>query len=177
MRKVLYILGELEESDLQWMVSVGRARRVPTGEEIVREGTSLDTLFILADGQMAVSLAGSTVARLGAGEVFGDMSLLDSRPPTATVSAASDSIVFGIPHTLLRAKLKSDPPFAARFYRALCIFLANRLGKTTSIAAQQGVNLPQDEDQSEPELSPELLDNVSLAGARFDWFLDRIKER
>jgi CRP/FNR family transcriptional regulator, cyclic AMP receptor protein len=71
------------------------------------------------------------VARLGAGEVVGGIAFVDSAPPSATVMAAGDASVLALPHTLLRQRLAEDAPFAARFYRALAIFLADRLRATT----------------------------------------------
>ena len=99
MRKVLYILGELEDSDLQWLFDAGKPRYVTANTQIIQEGSPLDSLFIVVDGKLSVARLGRELARLGAGEVVGDMSLLDSRPPSATVTALQDSMVFSIPQT------------------------------------------------------------------------------
>lgn len=174
MRKVLYILGELEDSDLQWMLDAGSPRQVAGGTEIIREGTALDSLFIVGDGELSVSKSGVEITRLGAGEVVGDMSLLDSRPPAATVATMADSTLFAIPQEALRSKLKTDTGFAARFYRALCIFLANRLSRTgLMVNATARTPAEMTEDQEE-EISPDALETLALAGARFDWFLQRV---
>ena len=77
----------------------------------------------------------------------------------------------------LRSKLNTDSGFAARFYRALCIFLANRLSRT---AVMVGDNAPatRREEASEPdELSPDALDRTALAGARFDWFIKHVRSQ
>lgn len=58
MRKVLYILGELQDSDLQWLVDVGQIRNLPIGTEIIREGGSVDSLFIVLEGDLRVSKGG-----------------------------------------------------------------------------------------------------------------------
>jgi CRP-like cAMP-binding protein len=174
MRKVLYILGELEDSDLHWMLDAGSPQHIASGTEIIREGTALDSLFIVGDGELVVSKSGIEITRLGAGEVVGDMSLLDSRPPAATVTATTDATVFAIPQQALRSKLKTDTGFAARFYRALCIFLANRLSRTglmVNATAKTPSEVPEDQDE---ELSPDALETLALAGARFDWFLQRV---
>lgn len=174
MRKVLYILGALEDSDLQWLLDAGARHRVRGGERIIVEGESLHDLFIVIDGELRVSKLEREIARLGAGEVVGDMSLLDSRPPVATVAAIDDAVVYGIPHDVIRRKLQGDPHFAARFYRALCIFLANRLSRTDAILAVGSKPSPEEPDAHE-ELSPETLESLTLAGARFDWFLQQVR--
>jgi CRP-like cAMP-binding protein len=174
MRKVLYILGGLEDSDLQWLYDAGKPRYVTENSPIIAEGVQVDSLYIVVEGEFRVSKGDRELARLGVGEVLGDMSLLDSRPASATVTAVGESKTFEIPQSRLRSKLASDPHFGARFYRALCIFLANRLSRTDAMVGAGGrVAL----DEAEPdgdEISPDALDQVSLAGARFDWFRQRV---
>jgi hypothetical protein len=71
-------------------------------------------------------------------------------------------------------KLKKDEGFASRFYRAIAIFLSTRLRGTVrylGYAKGQFVN----EDNNSEDLSPEMLDNVPLAKARFDWLLRRLR--
>ena len=52
MRKVLYILGELEDSDLQWMVDAGTLRQVAAGTAIIEEDVALDSTFIVVAGEL-----------------------------------------------------------------------------------------------------------------------------
>ena len=58
------------------------------------------------------------------------MSFVQEQAPTATVTALEASVVFEIPQTMLHKKLDADREFAARFYRALSMFLASRLSST-----------------------------------------------
>ena len=175
MRKVLYILGELEDLDLQWLLDAGHPQSVSAGADIIREGAVLESLFIIVDGEFSVGKAGAEVARLGPGEVVGDMSLLDSRLPGATVAATQDSSVFVIPFRTLRRRLRSDAEFAARFYRALCIFLANRLNRAGVAPGRESPQSGGVQPLAEGEMSPDALDTLALAGARFDWFLQRVR--
>lgn len=174
MRKILYILGELEDADLQWLVDAGMVRAIDSGTSVIGEGEALDDLFIVIDGEFAVKAGGVELARLSAGEVMGEMSLLDSRPPNATVVATADSTVFAVPQASVRSKLASDAEFAAHFYRAICTFLANRLGRTGQLAGAHAARGSEAESEGD-ELSPESLESVALAGARFDWFLQRVR--
>ena len=174
MRKVLYILGALEDSDLQWLLDAGSRREIAGGERLIAEGEAHGDLFIVVDGELSVSKLGHEIARLGAGEVVGDMSLLDSRPPVASVAATGATTVYAVPHTVIRRHLAADAAFAARFYRALCIFLANRLSRTDAVLAAGSRPAPQDESERD-ELSPETLESLALAGARFDWFLQQVR--
>ena len=76
-----------------------------------------------------------------------------------------------LPDDTVRAKLASDPAFAARFYRALCVFLATRLRATTR---RMGYGDNTEDEDAKDELTDDLLDNVHLAGARFDRMLKRL---
>jgi CRP-like cAMP-binding protein len=172
LRKVLYILGELQDSDLQWLFDSGRTRRVAGGTTLIREGVALSELFIVVEGKLTVTKGTRELARLGAGEVVGEMSLLDSQPPSATVRTEQESLVHAIPQERLRSKLRADPGFSARFHRALCLFLVHRLARTDALVAL--ATAPQEDPRSD-ELAPEMLDSVVLAGARFEWFLQRAK--
>jgi len=179
MRKVLFILSELADSDLDWMVANGEKRNCSAGTVLIEEGKPIEVLYVLLDGHLSVSLAalgGKTVARLSSGEILGELSYLDSRPPTATVTALDDASVLSIPRARLTAKLDEDTAFAARFYRALGVFLASRLRHSQKrLGYESGENVLDDDVEHEDELDPELLNQVALAGARFNWMLERLR--
>jgi MFS family permease len=59
------------------------------GETVVREGERGDLLYLVEEGEMEVSSAGSVLQTLGPGEVFGEIALLRDVPRTATVIARS----------------------------------------------------------------------------------------
>jgi CRP-like cAMP-binding protein len=115
------------------------------------------------------------IARLGAGEIIGEVSFVDSKPPSASVTAIEDSIVFAVGRQKLLDKLKQDSAFAARFYRAIAMFLSIRLRTTTGLVAYYGKSQQSPEDKEESdELDGSMLDTVSLAGNRFDRMLKRL---
>ncbi len=178
MRKVLYILGRLADEDVDWLASAGSRQELTRGTTLVTEGTPIDQVYLVLDGELAVTSSRTgarELARLGSGEVVGELSFLDSRPPVATVSVASaEATVLGIPRDALSAKLEDDPPFAARFYRALGTFLAARL-RSTVLELGDARATGAAPAEAGDELDPELLDQLELAGARFDWLLGRLR--
>jgi CRP/FNR family cyclic AMP-dependent transcriptional regulator len=178
MKKVFFLLGELVDEDIDWMISTGRREEVTAGTVLIQEGRPIDTLLILLEGTLSVSvsaLEGKTIARLTSGAVVGEMSFADARPPSATVQAVENSLILAIPRASLVAKLKEDEGFASRFYRAIAIFLSTRLRGTVRYLGYAKGQLLQGEDSSPEDLSPEMLDNVPLAKARFDWLLRRLR--
>lgn len=172
MRKVLYILGELEDRDLQSLLELGRPERAPEGRPVLRAGAIPEHLFIVLDGELVVRQGAREIARIGPGELIGEMSLIDRRAPAVTVEATRATLLFAIPNDDLRERLEADPPFAARFYRATCIFLANRLHRT-DLMLGRGRTLG--DPDVEDSISPSALERVALAGARYQWFARRVR--
>ena len=129
MRKVLFLFGQLNDDDVEWMLTAGTRRFVPAGGVVIEQGVAADARFIFLEGKLAVWLrprrgAEKQLATLNAGEIVGEMSFVDARPPSATVKALDDSTVFSLAKPRLTAKLAADFGFAARFYRALAIYLS-----------------------------------------------------
>ena len=174
MAHALFILGELTDQDVDWMVSAGTRTQSGAGTELIREGLPASALYILLDGALEVSAAAAQrrrLAHLGKGEVVGEMSFVDARPPSATVRATTDSLVLAIPLKALSDKLEQDTSFAARFYRAIAISLSHRLRQMDLIATD---GRPVQTDLDPDELDPNVLDTVHLAGLRFERVLQRL---
>jgi CRP/FNR family transcriptional regulator, cyclic AMP receptor protein len=180
MRKVLFLFGQLNDDDVEWMLGAGAKRFLSAGATLIEQGVPVDAVFILLEGRLGVWLKGRRgsereIARLNAGEIVGEMSFVDARPPSATVRAVEDSTVFALPKSVLTAKLAADQGFAARFYRALAIYLSTTvrerhraLGYGSAPAEAEG------EEEDADELDANVLDGVYLAGERFDRMVKRV---
>ncbi|MDJ0839402.1 MAG: cyclic nucleotide-binding domain-containing protein [Acidobacteriota bacterium] len=175
MRRVLYFLKELEARDVDWFIANGVKNTLPKGMILINENQYVSALYLVTKGALIVSVPSqhdTEIAILKEGELVGELSFLDSRPPNATVTAALDTTVLAIPRWKLEAKLEEDPHFASRFYRALGVLLANRLRKTVSHLgfphpdSLKGVNL---HDQK-------ALDSAALAEDWLDFILRKFNE-
>jgi len=174
MRKALYILGILDDSDANWLATTGQARWVTPGTVIIQQGIPVDSVFIVIDGQLQVYSGSVEIARLSAGEIVGEISFVDSRPPSASVKAAVDSQVLAIPKAALRAKLQKDLKFASRFYLSLATFLADRLRLADARLSKGPKWEDADSQQDLDELPAEMLENTALASVRFDMIIRRL---
>jgi bacteriocin-type transport-associated protein len=199
-RDVLYIFGQLHDSDLDWAIAHGTLEKIPAQTALIRQGRPIDALYFLLDGQMSVSIesdqhnpltkifatlegtesSGKEIAKLHKGEIIGEAPFIDGRLPYTTVTATENSLVLSLARPLLIAKLQQDAGFAARFYRAIATLLADKLqgiisrlsvGRRTYI---QGQSLD-DQIQYEDELDVDTLEQMSLAATRFDWMLGQLK--
>jgi CRP/FNR family cyclic AMP-dependent transcriptional regulator len=178
MRKILFILGELDDADVDWLMRVGRKEQIATGSRLIEEGHPVDAFYVVVSGEFQVvveALQGREVARLKSGEVFGEISFLDSRPPVATVIATRDSIVFTIPQKLLKQKLDDGGKFAAHFYRAIALFLADRMRNTVGLLGYGQEYPPDSPLQLVRDLSPQVVQNLPLARRRLDLLVRRLR--
>jgi CRP/FNR family cyclic AMP-dependent transcriptional regulator len=172
MRKVLFIFSELTDADVDWLANSGERIHLDAGTLLVPLGARVDHIWFVLDGALSVHTAsGTRLASLGSGEIIGEMSLVDPAPTAVSVRVASDATVLRISDETVRAKLDSDVAFAARFYRALSVFMATRLRSTTK---RMGYGDAAEDEDAKDELTDDLLDNVHLAGARFDRMLKRL---
>lgn len=67
---------------------------VPAGTQLTREGTGGHECFVIADGEAVVRIDGRDVAKVGPGDIVGEMSLLDREPRSATVIATQQLTAF-----------------------------------------------------------------------------------
>jgi small-conductance mechanosensitive channel/CRP-like cAMP-binding protein len=103
----------------------------PAGAEIVREGAEGRSLFVVVAGLLEVLRAPTGVetrlARLGAGDVFGEMSLLTGAPRSATVRAVTDVVVLEIAKDTLDPVLALQPDAVEEMSRLQAARMANNL--------------------------------------------------
>lgn len=133
MQTLFYVLAQLTDEDIDWLKTTGRRREVPLGDVLIEQGKPIEAVFIVLAGRLSVyGAAGS--GDIGVGEVLGEISFVDSRPPSADVVANEDSLVLAVPRRELQARLETDSGFAARFYRAIALLLSHRL-RDAAIAA------------------------------------------
>jgi CRP/FNR family transcriptional regulator, cyclic AMP receptor protein len=173
LRKVLYILGQLSDADVDWMARTGKRIKHVRGTQLIKFGVRLDQVFLVLDGELSIQTnKGFELAKVRSGEILGEMSLVDSRPPSASVVVVQDAFVLTLEKSAIQEKLDTDLGFASRFYRSIAIFLSERMRSTVG---RMGYGDEADEDPAdEDELDANVLDNVHLAGARFERLLQKL---
>lgn len=134
MPRSVHILGLLRDEDIAFIADAGLRVNLPPGAPLVEEGRRNSFLHIILSGAFLVtsrSTGDRHISVMQRGEVIGELSFLDARPPSATVRAVRASSVLAIPRTEVGRRLDVDLGFASRFYRALGITLAMRLRALT----------------------------------------------
>lgn len=178
MRKVLYLMGILNDGDVEWLSNAGEVRRMKAGSLLIQIHVPTEWLYIVLEGHVAVLLeGGGELARLGQGEVLGEISFLDSRPPSASVAALDDTHVLALRREKVTERLEADPGFAARFYRSIGMLLADRLRATSGqlgyMQAAPGRARAMADNPAD-ELDDTWTENISFAAARFHQLLRNV---
>jgi CRP-like cAMP-binding protein len=83
------LFSALSRSDLRRVVQVAEELDVPSGQVLVTEGRIGREFFLILEGRANVRRNGRKVATLGPGRYFGELALIDRKPRSATVEAAT----------------------------------------------------------------------------------------
>ena len=134
MKRVLFVLGQLSDKDIEWMIDNGQKQTINQGEFLVSQGDTIENIYIVLSGNFKIfneQNSEATIAQIGSGEIIGEMSFLDERPPSVSVVATETSSVYCISLARMKQMMEVDTRFAAHFYYAIGLFLSDRLRKTT----------------------------------------------
>jgi len=113
-----------------WTLIVDRAKRSAfrKGETLLQHGKQTRTVYLLLRGTAGVEAPSkSIVARIGPGQVCGEMAFLENSVASATVTADEDLEVCAIEWSALFDLFELFPHLGSRFYRSLAVNLSRRL--------------------------------------------------
>jgi CRP-like cAMP-binding protein len=135
-------LRTLSQDQLEALAARTVRRMYAPGEPIVRQGDTSAEMFVIESGEVAVCLdRGSPgdleLARLGAGEFFGEMSLMTGEPRNATVRAAGACVLLVIDHDAFHAVLQLAPDLAERVSRVIAERQAALDGRAAARAPEE----------------------------------------
>jgi CRP/FNR family transcriptional regulator, cyclic AMP receptor protein len=113
------LFSELDEKDLSSLAEEFNERRFSPGETIALEGAGGLMFFVVASGEASVEVHGDEVASLGPGDSFGEVALIDRRPRTATVTAKTELVTYGLPVFVFRPFVEARPDVAWKLLEAM----------------------------------------------------------
>ena len=93
-------------------------------EYVFKQGESGKDAFLLLDGRVAVEVNGKKVAEISEMEIFGEMSLILSKPRTASIRVLKPSIVLPVNQAILDELMKKSPPVVSSLVRQLAYRLS-----------------------------------------------------
>jgi CRP-like cAMP-binding protein len=117
-------------------LSRAESRSYEPDQVILAEGDYNEDIFILIGGKARVDkqldTGPMTVAHIGTGEAFGEMSLLDGSPTNSSVVAETAVEAYVLPLVAVADLLEEDPTLASHLYHSLAVMLARRLRERSS---------------------------------------------
>lgn len=105
------------------------ANKVPVkaGAVLFSEGEQGDTMYALIEGRVRISRHGKAVAVLEAGQIFGEMAVIDHSPRSATATAETDCVVVPINERRFLFLVQQTPFFGLQMLRLLAERLRAKL--------------------------------------------------
>jgi CRP-like cAMP-binding protein len=125
------IFSELSPRQLRRVLRATEEYVYMDGSTIVAERATTEQLFVILEGSVRVVRGGRTVARMGTGDFFGEISLLDGGPRTASIVAEGPVRCLVLLRNEFREILEEVPTVAAKTLRSLATRL-RKLERSTS---------------------------------------------
>lgn len=113
------LLSACNDKELRSIARLITEVDVDPGEALCREGETGREFFLIAQGRAKVASKGRTRVELGPGQFFGEMSLLDAGPRTATVTAQTPMTLYVLDAREFSSMLEASPGVARKILRAL----------------------------------------------------------
>lgn len=102
------LFADLDRRELAEVARLFKQRRFPAGETVMKEGLGGAAFFLIDSGEATVSIGGKERTRLGPGEFFGEIALIDEGARTATVTASTDLVCYGLTLWEFRPLVRSN---------------------------------------------------------------------
>ncbi len=109
----------MSRKQVEQIVRLLKTRTFTKGETIIMEGSGGSAFFLVESGTAVITRKGNEIATLIPGDFFGELSLIDSMPRSATVTATSDMICYGLTYWEFRPLIDRNPAIAWKILEAL----------------------------------------------------------
>ena len=135
------LFKSLGEAELGSLAGNLRDRALKKGQVLFREGDKGDEMFIVRRGVLIISKAVTghveqVLTRVGVGEFFGEMSLFDRAPRSATVQADSEASLLALDRERLHELIDVNPRAGALLMHALVEVFIERLRASSDLVAE-----------------------------------------
>ena len=118
LRKVPLFAG-LDDKELQEIANSMRERRFKAGDTVTQEGAGGVGFFIVEEGEAAVTVGGETRGSVKPGDYFGEIALINESPRTATLTASSDMLCYGMTPWDFRPLVETNSTIAWKLLTAM----------------------------------------------------------
>jgi CRP-like cAMP-binding protein len=113
------LFSDLDDRELGQIAGGMQERKVEAGETIVKQGAGGAGFFVIEEGEADVTVDDESRGSLGPGDYFGEIALLTGSERTATVTAKTDMVCFGMTPWDFRPLVESNSGIAWKLLTAM----------------------------------------------------------
>jgi CRP-like cAMP-binding protein len=114
------LFSDFGDKELQRVAAIAKEVEFPAGKVIAKQGETGVGFHMIVDGEATVSVEGIEHAKLGPGSYFGEISLIDGGPRSATVTAATDLKTVSVTSWDFNVLLDQFPELSRQLLIQLC---------------------------------------------------------
>lgn len=107
------------QRELEFLITRTDEVDVPTGRTLITQGAPADSFYLLLTGEATVQVDGRDRPALQPGSFFGEISMLDRGPATATVATSSPSKLMVMSHAQFRDAIKANDQLLSQVMAAM----------------------------------------------------------
>ena len=175
MRKVLHILGDFNDEDIEWIIDIGLKKTIHPQELIIEANHKLHEIYFVLEGKIDIELpSGVLFAKIKSGEILGEMSFIENELPLVNAKAIERTHVISIAHDSITERFKITPDFQGRFYKAMSLYLSSRLRNVAAKISHKN-SLTNFGREFEQDMNNATLDRIQIAGERFNRLLQHFR--
>jgi CRP/FNR family cyclic AMP-dependent transcriptional regulator len=113
------LFADLSSSELQQIALLFKERHFSQGETVVKEGADGAAFFLIESGEATVSVAGAMRESLHPGDYFGEIALIDEGVRSATITATSELVCYGLTFWEFRPLLIENGAISLKLLQSL----------------------------------------------------------
>jgi protein phosphatase len=133
--KKIPLFASLNFKEMAQVLEVAQVRNIEKGVHIMKEGSTGEDMYIILKGKVDIIAGGNKVAELRPGNFFGEMSLIDRSPRSATVTAASDCKMLRITRSEFFPLLKRESRIGLKVFWSFLQNMNKRLRDNDKIVS------------------------------------------
>ena len=113
------IFSDLDKKELERIAASMKSRTFNAGDTVTAEGQTGIGFFVINSGEAKVTVGGQERRRLGPGDYFGEVALLNESARTATITAETDLICYGMTSWEFRPLVETHGSIAWKLLQAM----------------------------------------------------------
>jgi CRP/FNR family transcriptional regulator, cyclic AMP receptor protein len=113
------LFSRCSRKELEFLASRADEVDLKPDHTLIKQGSPSDSFYVLLEGEASVNVDGKSRPALHAGDFFGEISMLDRGPATATVVTATPVRAMVMSHAQFRDAIKSSDPLLSTVFATM----------------------------------------------------------